>query len=186
MPLPDSLETLTPKLGQALTTLRQVDQVYVRALPPAQRLVYRGCDYLPLGLIPLSLLWSVIILFLPSPDPLRLVLVFAVGMLALLATLGVFFLFRWFTDHARLPDEVLRELVDQDFAYHPNAVLRRALTRRGYVTVGEFRTWAQNQRSILNTRANDYAASIDALRRSADTPALHTLSDAAREFLDDR
>lgn len=184
MPAPESLPSLTEKLGATLATRRQVEEIYAAAVPYGLRLVYRGCDALPLGLIPASLLWCCVIFFIPAADPLRLILVFALGLLTLLGALGVLFVFRWVGDRSRLDEEILRELVGQDFAYHPTAVLRRALLRQGHVTYRDFRTWVQNERTILNNRANDYVASLEALRQRP--PVAHAFSPAARAFLDDR
>jgi len=185
MAAPDTIDSLTPKLGATLTTLRAVEQLYADGISPGRRGLYRICEWLPLGVIPLSLVWSGVIFFAHAEDPMHLVLMFSLGLLAILGSTGMLFALRRVLDELRLGDAILGEIVQNpNLAYHPNSVLRRCVARRGYATLGEFRIWVAKQREILNNRANDFAASLDALRKGPPLCRLEQIAPGARAFLD--
>jgi hypothetical protein len=186
MPATDSVETLTSKLGATLTAQREVEQLYVEAAGPACRLLYRLCAGLPLGTIPLSLIWAVTTLVLPRPTPADRLNFFMCGLLLEGAMVGLLLTARLIVDTQLIADEILADIPRHPgFAYHPNSVLRRHVAAQGYATIGQFRVWADAQEQILSNRANDYVATLQAMRRPRPSTKPDALSAGARAFLDD-
>jgi hypothetical protein len=181
----ETIDSLTPKLGATLTTLRTVEQLYTDGISSVRRGLYRLCEWLPLGVIPLSLIWSGVILFAHAEDPMHLVLIFSLGLLAILGSTALLFALRRVLDEMHLPDAILGGIIqNSNLAYHPNSVLRRCVARRGYATLGEFRVWVAKQREILNNRANDFTATLESLRKGPPLCRLEQIAPGARAFLD--
>ena len=131
----------------------------------------------------IGLSWTVF--FLPVTDPIKLIRLYALGLLSMLVFAGVVFTLRTLLARLKLRDSILEEMTMlQGLAYHPNTVLRRSLSTRGWVTLGEFQHWYEKQREILQTRADDFEAAIETARRGVEALDLDTFLPGARAFLE--
>mgnify|MGYP001175357821 CR=1 FL=1 len=182
----ETIESLTEKLLAAYSALSQLSLVRKRALPLWVRALDVAGNALPLGMIPITLIWTAIVFFAPTYDPIGLIRMYAIGLLVMLLGAGLICGLRLTAFRQKLPDEILGDLALLDgLAYHPNAVLRRSIAARGYATLGEFLSWHDKQKEILDTRVSDYLVAIDTLRRGTAKQRVHfDLPPGARAFLD--
>jgi len=181
----ESLDTLARKSQEASISLATLSQLRRRGLPRTVTLLYRLCEGLPLGLIPVTLTWTGIVFFLPVTEPLTLIRVYALGLLAMLLIWAALWQARTLVGTWRLADGILGEIAQlPGLAYHPNATLRRQLVGRGWVTFGEFRDWAEKQRQILETRRKDYEVAVELAKHPSLRADLRGFPPGARAFLE--
>lgn len=182
----DTIESLTQKLLATYGTQYQLERLRQRAVPRVVRMLEATCETLPLSMIPITLAWTALVFFLPLGEPLKIIRLYAVGLLAMLIGAAFLFTMQALCSRLKLKDEILSEMtLLSGLAYHPNTALRRCVLARGYATLGEFRAWYVKQREILDTRAADFAAAIDTARRGGATPKnLDHYPPGARAFLE--
>lgn len=181
----EAVEDLTQKLLATHGVQHLLERLHQRAVPAPVRLLEGIRAALPLGMIPISLVWTAVVFFLPVTEPIKLIRLYALGLLAMLVFAGVAFTLRTLVAKLRLKDAILEQMaVLQGLAYHPNTVLRRSLSARGWVTLGEYQLWYEKQRDILQTRADDFEAAIENARRGVEAVDLDAFPPGARAFLE--
>jgi len=184
----ESIEAITAKLLAAYGAQHQLEKLRQRAVPGIVRLLEGARTILPLGMIPITLVWTAVVFFLPVGDPFKLIRLYALGLLAMMLGAGLLLLLQALLSRIKLSDKILGEMaLLPGLAYHPNIVLRRNVAARGYATLGEFRQWFDKQREILETRVGDFEVALENLRRGDrfPPPNYESLPPGARAFLED-
>lgn len=167
----ETAETLTQKLLAAYGTRHQLERLRERAVPKPIRMVEGARTVLPLGMIPITLVWTAVVFFLPIGDPFKLIRLYALGLLAMMLSAGALLALQTLSSGLKLNDQILGEMtMIHGLAYHPNTALRRHVAARGYATLGEFRQWYEKQREILETRVSDFDGALAALKRGKRLP----------------
>lgn len=182
----ESVESLSQKLLVTYGARHQLERLHQRAVPVVVRVIEAARVALPLGMIPLALVWTAVVFFLPIMEPLALIRLYAMGLLGLLLIAAAVVAFRALLSRVRLKDSILGEMATlQGLAFHPNTALRRQLAARGYATLGDFHQWYTKQCEILDQRAEDFEAAIEHAERGHTAPPnLDEFPPGARLFLE--
>jgi hypothetical protein len=184
MASPESIVSLSEKLNNTLAARHFVESLYLETFSPFVRTVHKLCNLMPEGALPIAIVWTILLYFVPNPDPEQVINAYALGLLTLFAFGIGIYVIRAVHDHTSLDDVVLARIATHDMlAYHPNAVLRRSVARSGKATQGEFRIWAMSQRDILTTKAKDYEAWIETLKKGYEKLPDEHLPEGAKAFL---
>lgn len=181
-------ESLNQKLLAVYGAVHQLERTRVRAIPGWARFLEGVSNALPLGMIPITLVWTAIVFFLPYGDHIKLIRLYALGLFAMLLSAGLLAVLVSLVSRLRLKDLVLLEIAGMSgLAFHPNNVLRRVVAVRGYATLGEFRTWYLKQREILDTRVSDFEAQAEGLRGpKIEALSADQLPEGARAFVESK
>ncbi len=173
------------KLAKALLARHRLEDLYHEVYGPSSRALHRFIDSLPLSSIPLVAAWSLALAFASHEaaaiyDWPRMYLS---GLVVLGALCAMAMAVRRALDLREMPDEVLAEMaVEHDiFAFYPNSLLKRTLSRRGSANRHDFREWYLRQREILDNRVRDLREA--AQQAPTGKVALDALKPGARAFM---